>query len=479
MPRTQVEFYRTILDAYQRNDQSKPWERFAARLPGCDFGGTLGDHRQSSIDQGMRIVLSRRDLLGGLAVSAGARALGGGSLAASVGAASGAAEAKAALPPWRYGANSVASDAMLMFRGNGPHTFYGTGPISEKKPEIRWRFETSQIRNTVRGTPMIWAGTGWTGTAVKLGSYVFVGSPGGHVYAFEAMSGKLVWKHRGGGMFKGSACLYENRLYIGNTDDLLRCIDAATGELVWSHDTGRDLDSSPCVVGGRLYIAGENGHVRCMDPRTGRVIWRRFVGGIGPGTVPGSNGSETSPAVADGEVYAATYDGILFCIDANTGAVRWKASTGDDTDASPVIHDEFVYAAAEEKAPYLYCFARENGRTVWRYDGNPGGYYSTPAIADGRIWIGGEDRRLHCVDARSGKQIWTFKTGGGVWCSPCVVDGKVLFGSRDANFYCLDANTGKEFWRVRLDGRIISSPCIVDGVIWIGTATGYFYCLAR
>lgn len=381
------------------------------------------------------------------------------------------------LPPWRYGNASVATDTVLMFRGNGAHTFYGTGPLPETTPKVRWRFKTAVIRNTVRGTPMTWAGTGWTGTAVKIGDYVFVGSVGGYVYAFHGATGKLRWSLKGGGMFKGSLCAYRNRLYIGNTDDHLRCIDAATGKVLWRHNTGRDLDSSPCVIDGKLYIAGENGHLRCLDPMTGKLYWKRFVGGIGPGTVLGSNGSETSPAVADGEAYTATYDGILFSIDAKSGAVRWKANTGDDTDASPVIHDEFVYAAAEEKAPYLYCFARDNGREVWRYDGKAKGYYSTPAIVGDRIWIGAEDGRLHCVGARTGKQIWAFKTKAAIWSSPCVVDGKVVFGSRDHHLYCLDAQSGREIWRLKLDGRIISSPCIVGGTIWIGTATGYFYCI--
>ncbi|MEO1709644.1 MAG: PQQ-binding-like beta-propeller repeat protein [Pseudomonadota bacterium] len=411
-------------------------------------------------------MLTRRTLLGTTAV---------GTAAATLPATDAAARKRLTLPAWRYGANSVADDTVLMFRGNGPHTFYGTGPIPETKPEIKWRFRTAVIRNRVRGTAITWAGTGWTGTAVKIGDYVFVGSVGGYVYAFDAASGKLMWRLKGGGMFKGSLCAFENRLYIGNTDNLLRCINAETGRTVWRVDTGRDLDSSPCVIDGRLYIAGENGNLRAMNPRTGKQIWRRFVGGIGPGTRPGSNGSETSPAVADGEVYTATYDGILWSVDAKTGAVRWKASTGDDTDASPVIYDEFVYAAAEEKAPFVHCFAREDGKKLWSYDNKARAYFSTPAIVDDRIYVGADDGRLHCINARTGKPIWQFQTRAAVWSSPCVVDGKVIFGSRDFHLYCLDATDGREVWKVRLDGRIISSPCIVDGVTYIGTATGFFY----
>lgn len=365
-----------------------------------------------------------------------------------------------------------------MFRGNGAHTFYGTGPIPEAAPRIAWRFRTAAIRNHVRGEPVVWSGTGWTGTAVKIGDYVFVGSVGGYVYAFEATTGRLMWQLRGGGMFKGSLCVYENRLYIGNTDNQLRCIDAETGRTLWRHDTGKDLDSSPCVIDDRLYIAGENGYVRCLDPRSGKLIWKCFVGGIGPGTKLGSNGSETSPAVADGELYTATYDGWLFCINTADGKVRWKTKTHDDTDASAVIYGEHVYACAEEVASFVYCFKRSTGEEVWRYGGNTKGYWSTPAIANDRLFVGGEDGALHTLDVGTGKPLWTFQTGEAIWSSPAVINGKVLFGSRDFYFYCVDAATGELTWKVKLDGRIISSPCIVDGMIWIGTATGYFYCLA-
>ena len=78
------------------------------------------------------------------------------------------------LPKWRYGTSSSADGTVFMFRGNGAHTFYGTGPIPDAQHSIRWRFRTSTIRNTVRGKRIIWSGTGWSGTAISLGGYVFL-----------------------------------------------------------------------------------------------------------------------------------------------------------------------------------------------------------------------------------------------------------------------------------------------------------------
>ena len=382
----------------------------------------------------------------------------------------------AKLPRWSYGTGSHSAETVLMFRGNPSHTFYGTGPIAEK-PRIKWRAKMASISSRLRGRPVVWAGTGWTGSAAKLGEYVFVGSLGGEVHAYEADTGRTAWRYRAGRMYKGSLCLFDNRLYIGNVDNRLRCLDASSGRLLWSFNTGNDLDSSPCVADGSLYIAGESGYARCLDPYSGKQKWRTYLGGTGRGTPSGSNGAETSPAVADGDYYAATYNGELHCLDARTGRKKWHARTGDDTDASPVVSGDFVYAAAEEKASNLYAFERERGREIWRYGGNKKGYWSTPAVVGNRVWIGGDDGRLHCVDAQNGKQIWTYNTGAAVWSSPCVVDGRVLFGSRSTYFYCLDAKSGRLIWRIKTDGQIISTPCIVNGTVWIGTSSGSFYCI--
>ncbi len=80
------------------------------------------------------------------------------------------------LPPWPYGDSSTSPDTVLMFRGDGTHTFGGTGPIPEAAPKIVWSFRTPSRSNVVHGVPTVWAGTGWTGSAVKLGDYVYVGS---------------------------------------------------------------------------------------------------------------------------------------------------------------------------------------------------------------------------------------------------------------------------------------------------------------
>lgn len=381
------------------------------------------------------------------------------------------------LPEWKYGDSSTSTETMLMFRGNPTHTFYGTGPVSEK-PELQWSQTLAKFHTKLRGRDVIWTGTGWSGQPSKLGGYVFVGGQGGYFYAFDAMTGEIRWRFQGRRMFKGSPCIYKNRIYQGNTDDMYRCIDATNGELIWELDTGTDCDSSGVVVDNRLYVGGESGYLRCMNPDTGKHHWKTHLGGTGKGTLPGSNGSETSPAVADGEVFAATYDGKLHCVDAKTGKVKWRAETGDDTDVSAVVVDGLVYTAAEEKAPRLYCFDREKkGKTVWSFE-NSNGWWSTPAVVGEKLYIGGNDGRMYCLNAKSGKEIWSWRAPQSIWSSPAVVDGKVIFGCRDPHLYMLDAETGKFIWKHDMGGRTLSTPIVVDGRIYVGSSAGDFRCFA-
>ena len=61
---------------------------------------------------------------------------------------------------------------------------------------------------------------------------------------------------------------------------------------------------------------------------------------------------------------------------------------------------------------------------------------SSPAVADGKVFVGSSDNKVYCLDASDGSLIWTYQTGGDVRSSPAVADGKVFVGSRDDKIYC-------------------------------------------
>ena len=71
--------------------------------------------------------------------------------------------------------------------------------------------------------------------------------------------------------------------------------------------------------------------------------------------------------------------------------------------------------------------------------------------------------------------MWSAATAGEVDSSPAVADGVVYVGSTDRYLYAFDAATGEEVWRVATGGFIISSPAVANGVVYVGSRDRYLY----
>jgi outer membrane protein assembly factor BamB len=94
----------------------------------------------------------------------------------------------------------------------------------------------------------------------------------------------------------------------------------------------------------------------------------------------------------------------------------------------------------------------------------------TPAIKDGLIFVGDSGRRLHCVDAETGKPCWTHEVKGEVWASPLVADGKVYFATRDGEFLVFAAAREKRLLsEVNLRAPISGTPVAANGVLYVTT----------
>jgi outer membrane protein assembly factor BamB len=75
---------------------------------------------------------------------------------------------------------------------------------------------------------------------------------------------------------------------------------------------------------------------------------------------------------------------------------------------------------------------------------------SPPVIVGDQIFTAEKDiHRIRCLNASSGKSLWSFIAGGRIDSSPTISKGLVLFGCRDGSVYCLRATDGELVWRFR------------------------------
>ncbi len=137
----------------------------------------------------------------------------------------------------------------------------------------------------------------------------------------------------------------------------------------------------------------------------------------------------------------------------NTNNTKWIYNLdGIFLESSPAVVDGRVYIGAKTwwREYTMFCFDAENGgEPIWTHiiSGDfVSSSYCSPAVVDGKVYIGSTNGKMYCLDAEGNPdlgtttELWNYSTGGSIYSSPTVVDGYVYFGSHDKNVYCLDAD---------------------------------------
>jgi outer membrane protein assembly factor BamB len=215
-----------------------------------------------------------------------------------------------------------------------------------------------------------------------------------------------------------------------NDESAVIALDKATGKVRWRFDRPQQDIShiTPLLIehdGQRQLITCGASQIRAFDPETGRSLWwcdgptdvcvaglasgdglvfanggypkriRMAVKASGQGDVSKTHVAWStlrevsyvpSPLYHDGHFYSVVDDGFIYCFDANTGKAVWDHRLGGRFRSSLVYADGNLYASNDAGLT-----------TVFR--ATPAGFqqvasnaldeliYSTPAIADGRLFV--------------------------------------------------------------------------------------------
>jgi len=171
-----------------------------------------------------------------------------------------------------------------------------------------------------------------------------------------------------------------------------------------------------------------------------------------------------------------------YTIKAEASTVLGEIDTGDNTkidgtvtirkEAWPMFHHDLRHTGySTSKAP-------KNNNTLWNYTTGYSLFRSSPAVADGKVFIGSTDCVVYALDKNTGALLWSYATGGAVeFSSPAVADGMVFIGSYDKKLYALNASTGAHIWNYTTGGRVQTSPAVANGVVLIGSCDGKVYAL--
>jgi outer membrane protein assembly factor BamB len=266
---------------------------------------------------------------------------------------------------------------------------------------------------------------------------IYFGSHDNYVYCLNASSGSQVWRTQLGGVVTSSPLLDGGMLYVGcgdwyygSEDGYLYCLYASNGTQAWRTANAGGA-ASPALSDGRLFSAGGNNLV-CLDPGTGTILWSNATGTTG----------FCSPSAADGRVFIANFAGDILCFNASTGERLWLTDPGcSESSSTPAIYNGSVYVCVDNGSfnpGALVKLDAATGTVTWMcaVQGAP---WSSPAVAGGRVYLAW-DRTVVCVDDSDHSQLWSYQGAAGdqygIGGSPAIAYGRLYIGGAESKLYC-------------------------------------------
>jgi outer membrane protein assembly factor BamB len=113
------------------------------------------------------------------------------------------------------------------------------------------------------------------------------------------------------------------------------------------------------------------------------------------------SGMWATPAIHDGMVYVSTDGGRLLGVDQETGEVRWEKKLQGPTWQSPVVVDDVLIEGDCNGVLHAYDVSEpgEDPPELWSVELG-GCIESTPAVWDGRIYVGTRAGRFWAIGDR-------------------------------------------------------------------------------
>ena len=252
------------------------------------------------------------------------------------------------------------------------------------------------------------------------------------VQALDLASGKSVWRQSYAAPYtmnmaamshgkgpKSTPLVDGGRIFTLGISGILSAFDAATGRVLWRKEFGAQFKetsplfgaaTSPVIDQGRLivYVGGNgNGALTAFNPATGAVLWA--FKGDGP-----AYASAIAAELAGVRQVVTLSDSNLVGVSADKGELLWKLPFTTEyvqNAVSPVVRGDLVIYTGLEHSVKAVRIVRSGAafaaQPVWE-NAEVASYMSSPVVAGDRVYGLSHKKKgqFYCLDALTGKTIW-------------------------------------------------------------------------
>lgn len=289
---------------------------------------------------------------------------------------------------------------------------------------------------------------------------LFILKNNGALYAIQRKTGHVEWKDKIGNLAASSPAYDSGMVYAvllqrGNGINAGRivAVDATNGKIKWSRNLPSRSESSPLVDSGRVFFGTENGTVYSLDASNGNVKWTHKA----PGAVKAGIAMDSAR-----NLYYGTYGGAVQSLRARDGSERWSVNAGENFYSTPAVAYGRVYLGNTDGN--VYSFGTDKGDLGWRH--GTGNYvYSSPAVASPpgtgpTVYIGSYDGKLYALNAQTGNPRWVHNAEGRISGGIVVIGDLVFYSTLNRTSTAVGASTGRFVWRTH---RGAFNPVVSDG----------------
>jgi outer membrane protein assembly factor BamB len=259
----------------------------------------------------------------------------------------------------------------------------------------------------------------------------------------------------------------------------------------YCHPFNTYASPTPFVETERLYAHFGSLGTFCIDTTTGKKLWERL-----DLKCDHFRGPASSPVVYGDFLYLildGADEQYVVALYKRTGETKWKAdrkikygpgpADGDHKKgyATPALHA--IGGKSMLVCPSAECtiaYDPVNGEELWRFTHGGMNGSIRPILADGLLYTNsGHTGKLFALKVEELKGAvpktaiaWESTKDTSVRPSPLVANGLVFMASDKGIATCLDAKTGKLLWSERLDGEFSASPVLAGGNVYFCNQTG-------